>query len=74
MRPRVTIIVETTVGLDTRVLLDGKEVPGVRDVIFRHEAGDVPRITLELLPETVEFEGDFPAEITMSAARTQESA
>lgn len=48
----------------TTVEIDGVPVHGITEIGFRHDAGDVPRVTLTLLPRTVEIEGNAEVERT----------
>lgn len=44
-------------AIGTVVVIDGVEVPRLKNLTLTHRAGELPTLTLEILPRTVTFEG-----------------
>ena len=51
----------------TTVEIDGQKIEHVRTVRFEHVAGDMPRLTIELIPRGMDFAG-LCVEVTQRSA------
>lgn len=58
MRPLKIHIKKVAGKFGTVVTIDGRPVGGVSFVGFRHEAGELPIVKLELIGTEVEIEGE----------------
>lgn len=43
--------------LGTRVFIDGMEIKSLKSLTLVHSAGDISRITIEILPSRIEVDG-----------------
>jgi len=49
----------------TTIKIDGVEVKQVRTIAFKHTAGDIPRLYLEIVPKQLSIVGDADVEVQL---------